>query len=72
VSEISERVAASFPQSLYLGVDLLVGPRAKSFAVLEANAFGDYLPGLLHEGRSTYECELRAVLATREVALCRT
>lgn len=72
VSEISEQVAASFPRSLYLGVDLLVSPRANSFAILEANAFGDYLPGLLHDGRSTYECELRAVLAARGMALCTT
>jgi hypothetical protein len=58
-----ERAAAVFPDSLHLGVDLLVAPGYRRHAVLEANAFGDLLPGVLSEGLDTYEAEVRAVLA---------
>jgi glutathione synthase/RimK-type ligase-like ATP-grasp enzyme len=43
----------------YSGVDLLFSPSGRH-AVLEVNAFGDLLPGLLHEGRDTYAAELEA------------
>ncbi len=58
-----ERAAAVFPDSLHLGVDLLIGPDYRRHAVLEANAFGDLLPGALCEGQDTYEAEIRAALA---------
>ncbi len=58
-----ERAAAVFPDSLHLGVDLLIAPDYRRHAVLEANAFGDLLPGVLSEGMDTYEAEIRAVLA---------
>jgi glutathione synthase/RimK-type ligase-like ATP-grasp enzyme len=57
-----ERAAAVFPHSLLLGIDLLIGPDYRRFAVLEANAFGGLLPGVLSEGEDTYEAEVRAVL----------
>ncbi len=57
-----ERAAAVFPGSLHVGVDLLVGPDWKQHAVLEANAFGDLLPGVLCDGMDTYEAEVRAVV----------
>jgi hypothetical protein len=58
-----ERAAAVFPDSLHAGVDLLVGANYRRHAVLEANAFGDLLPGVLSEGVDTYEAEIRAVVA---------
>jgi hypothetical protein len=58
-----ERAAAAFPGSLHVGVDLLIAPDFRRHAVLEANAFGDLLPGVLIEGVDTYEAEVRAVLA---------
>jgi hypothetical protein len=58
-----ERAAAVFPHSLHVGVDLLITPGYRRHAVLEANAFGDLLPGVLNEGMDTYEAEVRAVLA---------
>jgi glutathione synthase/RimK-type ligase-like ATP-grasp enzyme len=58
-----ERAAAVFPDSLHVGVDLLIAPDFRQHAVLEANAFGDLLPGVLSEGVDTYEAEIRAVLA---------
>jgi hypothetical protein len=60
-----ERAAAVFPGSLHLGVDLLVAPGFRRHAVLEGNAFGDLLPGVLSQGMDTYEAEIRATLAPR-------
>jgi glutathione synthase/RimK-type ligase-like ATP-grasp enzyme len=57
-----ERAAAVFSHSLLLGIDLLIGPDYRRFSVLEANAFGGLLPGVLSEGEDTYEAEARAVL----------
>jgi hypothetical protein len=57
-----QRAMACFPASLYAGIDLLVSPGFRRHAVLEVNAFGDLLPGALHDGADTYEAELRALL----------
>jgi hypothetical protein len=57
-----ERAAVVFPGSLHLGVDLLVAPGFRRHAVLEGNAFGDLLPGVLSAGVDTYEAEIRAVI----------
>jgi hypothetical protein len=48
------------PGAGMLGLDVLVRPNRRTFALLEVNAFGDYLPGLLHQGLTTYEAELAA------------
>lgn len=45
--------AAAFPDSRSIGFDLIV--RGCRTWVLEANGFGDLLPGLRHHGRTTYE-----------------
>ena len=45
-----------------MGVDLLIAPDYRRFAVLEANAFGGLLPGVLSDGEDTYEAEVLAVL----------
>jgi glutathione synthase/RimK-type ligase-like ATP-grasp enzyme len=55
---------ACFPRSLYAGIDLLIGPGYQRHAVLEINAFGDLLPGMLHEGDDTYSAEIAACLQT--------
>jgi hypothetical protein len=60
-----ERTAAVFPGSLHLGVDLLIAPGYRRHAVLEGNAFGDLLPGVLNKGVDTYEAEIRAVIAKK-------
>ena len=54
------RVAQAFPRSLYLGIDLMFTPKLQRHYVLEVNAFGDLLPGILHKGDDTYTAELRA------------
>ncbi|KJV35367.1 STM4014 family protein [Luteibacter yeojuensis] len=45
--------AASFPRSRMVGFDLIV--RGRRSWVLEANGFGDLLPGLRHAGHTTYD-----------------
>lgn len=57
-----ERVMALFPSSLYAGIDLMFPPGFRRCYVLEANAFGDLLPGTLHVGQDTYTAEIRAML----------
>ena len=51
--------ARAFPASGVAGYDLVV--RRGRAHVLEANAFGDLLPGLLWQGQDTYSAQLRAL-----------
>lgn len=46
---------------LHVGVDLMFEPDLQRHRVIEANAFGDLLPGLTREGLSVYEWQLRAL-----------
>ncbi|RUS95886.1 hypothetical protein DSM106972_088990 [Dulcicalothrix desertica PCC 7102] len=57
-----EQAAKLFPTSLYCGVDLLILPDWKQHAILEINAFGDLLPGILWNGMDTYTSEVKAML----------
>ena len=57
--------AADLLKSLYTGIDLLFTPGFSSHAILEMNAFGDLLPGLLSEGEDTYTAEIHATLERR-------
>jgi len=50
---------------LHLGVDLLISPDLRGHTILEANAFGDLLPGLEREGKSVYAWEIEAALRLR-------
>jgi hypothetical protein len=59
---LCEQAASCLPSANMLGLDVLVRPGRKRFSLLEANAFGDYLPGLLHHGQSTYEWQFRESL----------
>jgi hypothetical protein len=61
VESLCESAAAAIPGAGMLGLDVLVRPCRRKFTLLEANAFGDYLPGLLDQGQSTYEAELQAL-----------
>lgn len=42
-----------------LGVDLLFEPDLKSYRIIEANAFGDLLPGLTKDGLTVYEWQIQ-------------
>ncbi|MES3022873.1 MAG: STM4014 family protein [Pseudomonadota bacterium] len=54
---VARRAAASFPASRIIGLDLVV--HKDKAHVLEANAFGDLLPGLLWHGHDTYAAQLQ-------------
>jgi len=56
---LAEQALACFPGQLYAGVDIMLTPRLQP-VVLEINAFGDLLPGVDFEGRSTYASILKA------------
>jgi hypothetical protein len=56
-----ERAMACFPASLHAGIDLLIAADYRRHAVLEVNAFGDLLPGVLWNGVDTYTAEILAV-----------
>ncbi|MEW6733113.1 MAG: STM4014 family protein [Acidobacteriota bacterium] len=62
-TDICERAMALFPESLYGGIDLLIAPGFRRFAVLEINAFGDLLPNILHNNCDTYTAEILAMLS---------
>lgn len=59
IDQLVADVMQKFSSSLYSGLDILL-PRDenKSPILLEANAFGDLLPGLLHDNQTTYQAEL--------------
>ncbi|MCA9605527.1 MAG: STM4014 family protein [Myxococcales bacterium] len=52
------RVIAREHGCLHVGVDILFTPRFDGHRVIEANAFGDLLPGLTLAGRNVYEHEI--------------
>lgn len=57
----AEAAAACFPDSLVIGVDVVLTKRGEVY-VLEVNAFGDLLPEILDRGQSTYEAAVSAML----------
>lgn len=58
----AEGAAAAFPASLHVSLDIAPTSAFRRFLVLEANAFGDFLPDLLWEGREAYDWELEAMI----------
>lgn len=50
--------------NLYAGWDVAIGTDFRKHWLLEANAFGDLLPRVLHEGKTTYQAEIAAVLSS--------
>jgi len=61
-----QRVARAFPDSLYLGIDVCLSPRATEFHIIEVNAFGDLLPRIVCEELNTYEFTVRECLRRLE------
>lgn len=51
-------VGALYPRTLHVGVDVLVEADRRGHRVVEANAFGDLLPGLEREGLSVQGWEI--------------
>ncbi len=69
VRQLAEKTAACFPDSLYMGIDILLTADLRNIFVLEVNAFGDLLPGLIDEGETCYEAQVRAMVQRREYDL---
>ncbi|GIF16807.1 STM4014 family protein [Actinoplanes teichomyceticus] len=63
--ETCERVAACFPRSLHVGVDLMFLAGRARHAVAEVNAFGDLIPGVRHDGRDTWAEQIHALVSGR-------
>lgn len=63
LEETCRRCARLFPDSLHLGLDVLFTPGFREHFLLEVNAFGDLLPGVLHGGRDTYQSEIAAMIS---------
>lgn len=63
--ETCERVAACFPGSLHVGIDLMFLIGWRRHAVAEVNAFGDLLPGVLADGRDSYAEQVHALVSGR-------
>jgi hypothetical protein len=61
------RAAGLFPSSLYAGVDVALAAGYRRHTVLEVNAFGDLLPGVVYEGSDTYTAEVEAALQAQAV-----
>ena len=57
--------AANLFGSLYAGIDLLFTVDKQRHAIVELNAFGDLLPGLLYKGQDTYTAELLLAFSQR-------
>jgi glutathione synthase/RimK-type ligase-like ATP-grasp enzyme len=66
IESLSTAAAQQIPGAGMLGIDVLIRPNGKQFTLLEANAFGDYLPGLLYRGVSTWDAQLQLFAATEE------
>lgn len=58
--QLARDAAAAFPRSHMLGLDVLLQPRFRRPTLLEVNAFGDLLPGLLDREEDSYEAQIRA------------
>lgn len=58
------RRVASLYRSLHVGIDLLFEAGFERHAIVEANAFGDLLPNLTVEGRTVWDWEVEAALAS--------
>jgi hypothetical protein len=58
--ETCRRVMAMFPDCLYVALDVLIRADWRAHYVLELNAFGDLLPGVLDEGEDSYAAQIAA------------
>lgn len=63
---VAEQAAACFPNSLYMGIDILLTADLRKTVVLEINAFGDLLPGVMDDGETCYEAQINALIKKQE------
>lgn len=62
------RILALFPRTLTVAMDVAIRSDFRAHAVLELNAFGDLLPGVLHECQDVYTAQITACLAAQGAA----
>jgi hypothetical protein len=68
---VCEAAAALFARSLHTGIDLLLAPDFRRVAVLEVNAFGDLLKGIVDDaGDDTYTRQVRTLLSGWRPGAC--
>jgi len=58
ICELAEKTAKQFPDSLYIGLDVLLSNNYKKQFIIEANAFGDLLPNVLVDKMDSYSLEI--------------
>lgn len=58
VQQLAERASTALPPHQYACLDVLIRADFKRSYILEANAFGDLLPRVLHQGKNTYAAVL--------------
>jgi hypothetical protein len=61
LARLCESVASAFNRCASVGVDVMLSHDWRVSRVLEANAFGDLLPNVEHEGEDTYTATLRSL-----------
>jgi glutathione synthase/RimK-type ligase-like ATP-grasp enzyme len=61
MSLLAEQAAATLPETLYVGMDVMISNTLKKNYILEANAFGDLLPNVFINGMDTYATTLSTI-----------
>lgn len=59
--EVAEAARRAVGESFCVGLDILLSSRGWEPCILEVNAFGDFLPGALHEGETVYGAQARTL-----------
>ncbi|HEY9060510.1 MAG TPA: STM4014 family protein [Pseudobacteroides sp.] len=54
----AEKASAVFPNSHYMGIDVLIASGSHKPYIIDVNAFGDLLPGIVYNGMDTYTYEI--------------
>ncbi len=62
-AKLAERALAVYPDTHYAGVDVMLESGSLRPYIVELNAFGDLLPGLLDRGQNTFSAEIAELLA---------
>lgn len=68
IDALVEHTMRQFPKSLYAGLDVMLPRHGGNPILLEANAFGDLLPNLAYQGKSTYLSEIEALCSRERIA----
>lgn len=56
--QLVQNAAATLPEAMVIGFDVLISSTWRKFYLAEANAFGDLLPRIYYQGKDTYQAAL--------------